>query len=110
MDLYSLVVRGQLRRGRDWDYFGQATGTQFNKPAWRPPDWLFAPVRTILYASIALSGWLVWREAGTAGAALPLGVYAVQLLLNAGRFCHHRWNLLKPAGLRNRAGSEGDMT
>jgi tryptophan-rich sensory protein len=30
-----------------------------------------------------LSGWLVCREAGTAGAALTLGVYAVQLLLNA---------------------------
>lgn len=57
---------------------------QLKKPLWRPPDWLFAPVWTVLYASIALSGWLVWQEeAGTAGAALPLGVYAVQLLLNA---------------------------
>ena len=30
---------------------------------------------------IALSGWLVWREAGLGGAALPL--YALQLILNA---------------------------
>jgi tryptophan-rich sensory protein len=56
---------------------------QLDKPRWRPPDRLFAPVWTVLYASIALSGWLVWLEAGIAGAALPLGVYAVQLLLNA---------------------------
>lgn len=56
---------------------------QLDKPRWRPPDWLFAPVWTVLYASIGLSGWLVLIEAGIAGAALPLGVYAVQLLLNA---------------------------
>jgi tryptophan-rich sensory protein len=32
---------------------------------------------------IALSGWVVWRQAGFAGAALPLTVYALQLILNA---------------------------
>lgn len=54
---------------------------RLEKPPWRPPDWLFAPVWTALYAMIALSGWLVWREAGLGGAALPL--YALQLILNA---------------------------
>ncbi len=53
------------------------------KPAWRPPNWLFAPVWTLLYVMIAVSGWLVWRTDGFAGAALPLAVYALQLLLNA---------------------------
>jgi tryptophan-rich sensory protein len=53
------------------------------KPWWRPPNWLFAPAWTVLYIMIAVSGWLVWRKAGLAGAALPLGLYAVQLLLNA---------------------------
>ena len=56
---------------------------QLHKPRWRPPDWLFAPVWTVLYVAIGLSGWLVWLEAGIAGAALPLSIYAVQLLLNA---------------------------
>ncbi|WP_265519769.1 TspO/MBR family protein [Nitratireductor luteus] len=56
---------------------------QLDKPRWRPPDWLFAPVWTTLYAMIALSGWLVWREAGFAAAVLPLSVYAIQLILNA---------------------------
>ena len=32
---------------------------------------------------IAVSGWLIWREAGFAGAALPLAIYALQLVLNA---------------------------
>jgi benzodiazapine receptor len=56
---------------------------QLDKPRWRPPDWLFAPVWALLYLLIAASGWLVWREAGFSGAALPLSVYALQLLLNA---------------------------
>lgn len=56
---------------------------QLDKPRWRPPDWIFAPVWSALYVTIALSGWLVWREAGISGALLPLGVYALQLLLNA---------------------------
>jgi translocator protein len=53
------------------------------KPDWRPPNWLFAPVWSLLYLMIAFSGWLVWRDAGLAGAGLPLLVYFLQLLLNA---------------------------
>ncbi len=53
------------------------------KPSWRPPNWLFAPAWTFLYLTIAVSGWLVWREFGFAAAALPLAIYLVQLLLNA---------------------------
>lgn len=53
------------------------------KPSWRPPNRLFAPVWTVLYITIAVSGWLVWCEVGFASAALPLAVYALQLVLNA---------------------------
>jgi len=56
---------------------------RLRKPSWRPPNWLFAPVWTALYLMIATSGWLVWREAGFFGAAFPLGVFGLQLLLNA---------------------------
>lgn len=56
---------------------------RLKKPSWRPPNRLFGPVWTILYLMIAVSGWLVWREAGFAGAALPLASYALQLFLNA---------------------------
>jgi translocator protein len=33
--------------------------------------------------TIAVSGWLVWREFGFAAAALPFAIYFVQLILNA---------------------------
>src|SRR3712207_3867807 len=50
------------------------------QPPWAPPSWLFGPVWTILYAMIAVAGWLVWRRVGWTTA---LTVYAVQLVLNA---------------------------
>jgi benzodiazapine receptor len=53
------------------------------KPSWRPPNWLFPPAWAVLYLTIAVSGWLVWRTSGFAGAALPLAIYLVQLVLNA---------------------------
>jgi len=56
---------------------------RLKKPSWRPPNWLFAPAWTVLYLMIAVAGWLVWRQAGLAGAGLALAVYAVQLMLNA---------------------------
>lgn len=54
------------------------------KPAWCPPNWLFAPAWSVFYVLIAISGWLVWRESGFTGAALAFAVYGIQLILNAG--------------------------
>ena len=56
---------------------------RLRKPSWRPPNWLFAPVWTVLYLMIAFAGWLVWRSAGFGGATTALALYALQLLLNA---------------------------
>ena len=53
------------------------------KPAWTPPNWLFGPVWSALYLMMAVAAWLVWRERGLAGAALPLALFAAQLSLNA---------------------------
>lgn len=52
-------------------------------PAWAPPAWLFGPVWTVLYATIAVAGWLVWRRAGWSGARTALTVFGGQLVLNA---------------------------
>ena len=52
------------------------------KPKWRPPNWLFAPVWSVLYLMIAVSGWLVWRVAGFSAAVFPLSIYAISLALN----------------------------
>ena len=34
------------------------------QPGWAPPSWLFGPVWSLLYAMIAVAGWLVWRRVG----------------------------------------------
>jgi len=74
------------------------------KPAFNPPDWIFAPVWSALYLMIAFAGWRAWRRgagearsgearsgegAGGEGASgarrevrLALMAYAVQLALN----------------------------
>jgi len=50
------------------------------KPAWNPPDWIFAPVWSVLYVLMAAAAWSVWRQAGVAP---QLGLFLLQLALNA---------------------------
>ena len=52
------------------------------KPDFNPPDWVFAPVWSLLYLMIALAGWRVWRKCGLAGARAAMVAYAAQLALN----------------------------
>jgi len=54
---------------------------QLNKPSWNPPSWIFGPVWTFLYVAMGVAAWRVWRERGLE--ALPMGLFAVQLVLNA---------------------------
>jgi tryptophan-rich sensory protein len=57
--------------------------TTIQKPSFNPPDWIFGPVWTALFALMAISAWMIWRPAGFRdGAVLPLGVFLVQLVLN----------------------------
>jgi tryptophan-rich sensory protein len=56
------------------------TYERLDLPPFAPPGWVFGPVWTVLYVLIAVSGWLVWREVGL---DRSIGVYAVQLVLNA---------------------------
>lgn len=51
-----------------------------HKPSWNPPAWLFGPAWTLLYTLMALAAWLVWKRVGF---SRPLGLYFVQLALNA---------------------------
>ena len=53
-----------------------------SKPPWNPPNWLFGPVWGVLYLLMAIAAWLVWRQNGLAGAAIPLGLFVLQLVLN----------------------------
>jgi benzodiazapine receptor len=56
---------------------------RLNKPTWNPPNWIFAPVWTVLYLLMAAAAWLVWRRYGLAGAFLPLSLFVLQLALNS---------------------------
>ena len=51
-----------------------------HKPSWNPPAWLFGPAWTLLYTLMAVAAWLVWKRVGF---SRPLGLYFVQLALNA---------------------------
>ena len=53
------------------------------KPSWNPPGWVFGPVWSALYAMMAVAAWLVWKRGGIAAQRGPLGLFLVQLALNA---------------------------
>lgn len=52
------------------------------KPAFNPPDWLFAPVWSVLYLMIALAGWRLWRRRAMVGGHAALRWWALQLGFN----------------------------
>ncbi len=56
---------------------------QLDRPAWAPPAWLFAPAWSVLYLLMGVAAWLVWKSHGFRGAPLALGLFLVQLALNA---------------------------
>ncbi|GAA3063638.1 MULTISPECIES: TspO/MBR family protein [Actinomycetes] len=49
---------------------------------WNPPNWVFGPVWTVLYLTMGLAAWLVWRERAAPGRPRALGLFALQLVLN----------------------------
>jgi translocator protein len=57
------------------------------KPAFNPPNWIFAPVWTTLYGLMAIAAWLVWRtpKLGLTSGFRRAGLiwFVVQLGLNA---------------------------
>lgn len=77
---------------------GAATGTtlddwyeQIRKPRWNPPNWLFAPVWTALFAMMGVASWRVWRKGRRAGqpgwetsseSTQALKIYGIHLVFN----------------------------
>ncbi|MEU4246055.1 TspO/MBR family protein [Amycolatopsis sp. NPDC026612] len=52
---------------------------RLEQPPWAPPASLFGPVWTVLYVTIAVSGWLYWR---TDGETRGFAAYGIGLLFN----------------------------
>lgn len=53
------------------------------KPELAPPNWVFAPVWTTLFALMGVAAYLVWRRGAGAARRLALTLFFVQLALNA---------------------------
>ncbi len=53
------------------------------KPIWNPPNWIFGPVWTALYAMMAVAAWLVWKRGGFASQRTALSLFFLQLFFNA---------------------------
>ncbi|MFI9122307.1 TspO/MBR family protein [Streptomyces bikiniensis] len=57
------------------------TYNALDRPSWAPPGWLFGPVWTVLYGTVAVAAWLVLRNPhGSTRTAMTW--WSVQLLLN----------------------------
>jgi translocator protein len=55
------------------------------KPAFSPPNWLFAPAWTILYILMGIALYLVWRKGFDQSLVREsIIIFVVQLILNAG--------------------------
>jgi tryptophan-rich sensory protein len=53
-----------------------------SKPAFAPPNWVFAPVWTALYILMAFAAWRVWKKTGLH--SLEMAAFVLQLALNLG--------------------------
>ncbi len=59
------------------------------KPSFNPPNWIFGPVWTILFAAMAIAAWRVYEKRFTdVRVTRALNLYVIQLALNVG------WSLL----------------
>ncbi len=55
------------------------------KPAWQPPDWLFGPVWTTIFALAAAAGVLVWKNTASASVRRWIvALYLFNIALNIG--------------------------
>ncbi len=75
-------------------------------PAWKPPDWAFGPVWTVIFALTATSGVLAWNgEAEPRARAVLIAAFALNGVLNIAWsvlfFTLRRpdWALIEVAGL-----------
>lgn len=54
-----------------------------DRPSWAPPAGVFGPVWTVLYVTIGVAMWLVWREGPGTARRTAAGWWLAQLAANA---------------------------
>ncbi len=55
---------------------------ELNRPAFTPPSAVFPIAWTTLYVAMGVAAWRVWARDGFAKGRVPLGLFAIQLVLN----------------------------
>ncbi len=73
--LGTLAMRGKGRPGGQWFRL-------LRKPWFQPPNTVFAPVWSALYAMIAYSGYRIWKTSPSVERTKALGLWTAQLILN----------------------------
>jgi benzodiazapine receptor len=54
-----------------------------SKPSWQPPDWLFGPAWTVIFALAAIAGLTYWRrERSTTSRRWVIAAFALNAFLN----------------------------
>ena len=72
------IVGGAVTRTAIEDWYATLA-----KPVFSPPNWIFAPVWTVLYILMAVAAWRIWRTVGAPEARRnALRMFGMQLLLN----------------------------
>ena len=84
--LAASAVGGLLTELGPWYY-------ALKQPTWKPPDWLFGPAWTTIFACAAIAGLLAWRSADMSvdrqrNRQLVIGLFAVNFV------CNSLWSLL----------------
>ena len=74
--LGSLAMRGKGRPEGRWY-------RSLDKPSFQPPPYVFGPVWTVLYGTIAYAGYRVWKAPSSAARTRALALWGTQLVLNA---------------------------
>jgi translocator protein len=73
--LGTLTMRG---RGRPDGLWYRA----LRKASFQPPNGVFAPVWTLLYAGITYSGWRIWKSPPSRARTASLALWGAQIVLN----------------------------
>ena len=78
-----MVVGGMTTASAIPDWY-----SAIRRPSWTPPNWVFGPAWTLLYALMTIAAWMVWRRRRLTPIGAAMAAWWIQLAFNLG------WTLL----------------
>lgn len=83
--LFLAMTLGRLQLGSAITATSVTTWYQdLAKPSFTPPDWVFHPIWTFLYITMAIAAWRVWLQLDDRRRGRALLAFTIQLLINLG--------------------------